>query len=116
MRFLSLVKAKEGGPPPTQQAMDNMEKLIGEAFQAGWLLSAEGLLPSKAGFRMRSDGGKITLIDGPFTEAKEIIGGFSIFTAASKEEAIALTKKFFMDGSGEDAECEVRQLYDVPAA
>ena len=115
MRFISLVKAAEGGPPPTQKAMDDMEKLIGEAFQAGWLLSAEGLLPSKLGFRVRSTDGNITVTDGPFTEAKEIVGGFSIFTAASKEEAIALTKKFMATATG-DAECEVRQLYDVPAA
>jgi hypothetical protein len=115
MRFLSLVKAKEDGPPPTQQAMDQMEKLMGDAFQAGWLLSAEGLLPSKHGFRMRRDGAKTTFTDGPFTEAKEIIGGISIFTAASKEEAIALTKKFMAVTEG-DAECEVRQLYDMPAA
>ena len=115
MRFLSMVKAKEGGPPPTQQAMDDMEKFIGEAFKAGWLLSAEGLLPSELGFRVRSTGGKITITDGPFTEGKEIVGGISIFTAASKEDAIALTKKL-MAGSEQDAECEVRQLYDVPAA
>jgi hypothetical protein len=92
MRFLSIVKAKEGGPPPTQKAMDDMEKLIGEAFQAGWLQSAEGLLPTKLGFRVRRDDGKVTITDGPFTEAKEIIGGFSIFTAESKEAAGALTK------------------------
>ena len=115
MRFLSMVKAKEGGLPPTRKAMDDMEKLIGDAFQAGWLLSAEGLLPSKLGFRMRRDAGKVTLTDGPFTEAKEIIGGFSIFTAESKEAAIALTKKFMAATEG-DAECEVRQLYDMPAA
>jgi len=115
MRFLSMVKAKEGGPPPSQKAMDDMEKWVGEAFAAGWLLSAEGLLPSKLGFRVRSDGGQITVIDGPFTEAKEIVGGFSIFTAASKEEAVALTRQL-MAGSEQDAECEVRQLYDMPAA
>jgi hypothetical protein len=115
MRFLSMVKAREGGPPPTQQAMDDMEKLIGEAFKAGWLLSAEGLLPSKLGFRVRSTSGKLTVTDGPFTEAKEVVGGISIFTAASKDEAIALTKKF-MAGSEQDTECEVRQLYDMPAA
>jgi hypothetical protein len=115
MRFLSMVKAKEGGPPPTQQAMDDMEKLIGEASKAGWLHSAEGLLPSTLGFRVRKTSGTITVTDGPFSEAKEVVGGFSIFSAASKDEAIALTKKF-MATAGHDAECEVRQLYDVPAA
>jgi hypothetical protein len=115
MRFLSMVKGKEGGPPPSQKAMDDMEKFVGDAVQAGWLLQAEGLLPSKLGFLVRCTGGKATVIDGPFTEAKEIVGGFSIFTAESKEAAIALTAKM-MEGSEQDVECEVRQLYDVPAA
>ena len=110
-----MVKGKEGGPPPSQKAMDDMEKWVGEAVAAGWLLSAEGLLPSKLGFLVRITGGKMTVIDGPFTEAKEIVGGFSIFTAESKEAAIALTTKM-MAGSEQDVECEVRQLYDVPAA
>jgi hypothetical protein len=116
MRFLSLVKAKEGGAPLTQEAMDRVGKLIEEGFKAGWLLSAEGLLPSEFGFRVRSTGGKITVTDGPFTESKEIVGGISIFTAASKEEAIALTKKFAAAAGGGDAETEVRQLYDIPGA
>jgi hypothetical protein len=116
MRFLSIVRAAEGGAPPTQEAMDRVEKLVMEGVKAGWLLSAEGLLPSKLGFRVSSIGGKLTVTDGPFTEAKEIIGGFSIFTAASKEEAIALTKKFAEAAGGGDAETEVRQLYDMPAA
>jgi hypothetical protein len=64
---------------------------------------------------MRRDDGKVSFTDGPFTEAKEIIGGFSIFTAESKEAAIALTKKFMAATEG-NAECEVRQLYDTPAA
>lgn len=115
MRFISLVKGKEGGPPPSQKAMDDMEKQIGEAVKAGWLEAAEGLLPSKHGFRVHITSGRMTVTDGPFSEAKEVVGGFSIFTAASKEDAIALTKKF-MEGSEQDVECEVRQLYDAPAA
>lgn len=115
MRFLSMVKAPEGGAPPTQEAMDRMEKLLEEGFKAGWLISAEGLLPSQHGFRVRTSGGKSTVTDGPFTESKELVGGFAIFTAASKEEAIALTKKFAAAGGG-DAETEVRQLFDMPTA
>ncbi len=117
MRFISIVKAKEGGPPPTQEEMDRVGELIMEGFKAGWLLSAEGLLPSSHGFRVRTEGGKTTVIDGPFTEAKEIIGGISIFTAESKEAAIALTMKFGKAAGGTgDAETEVRQLYEMPAA
>jgi hypothetical protein len=115
MRFMSIVKAKEGGPPPTQEAMDRIEQLVTEGFKDGWLLSAEGLMPSSNGFRMRITSGKITVTDGPFTEAKEIVGGFSIFTAESKEAAIALTKRF-TEGAEGDAETEVRQLWDMPGA
>jgi hypothetical protein len=116
MRFLSIVKAKEGGPPPPPEAFERIEKLIEEGFKAGWLLYAEGLMPSEHGFRVRSAGGKLTVTDGPFTESKEIVGGFSIFKAASKEEAIALTKKFSEAAGGGDAETEVRQLWDMPGA
>jgi hypothetical protein len=115
MRFLSIVKAAERKAPPTEQEMEQIGQLMAEGFKAGWLLSAEGLMPTEFGFRVRSSGGKITVTDGPFTEAKEIVGGFSIFTAASKEEAIALARKFAAAGGG-DAETEVRQLYDMPGA
>jgi hypothetical protein len=116
MRFLSIVKAKEGGPPPSPEAFERIGKLMEEGFKAGWLLSAEGLMPSEHGFRVRSTDGKVSVMDGPFTESKEIVGGFSIFKAASKEEAIELTKKFAAAGGAGDAETEVRQLYDMPAA
>ena len=73
-------------------------------------------LEQEVGARLfERDGGKVTFTDGPFTEAKEIVGGLSIFTAASKEDAIALTTKLMAASEG-DAECEVRQLYDMPAA
>lgn len=115
MRFLSIVKAAEGGAPPTEEAMERVGKLIEEGFKAGWLLYAEGLMPSQFGFRVRSGGGKLKVTDGPFTESKEVVGGFSIFTAESKEAAIALAKKFAEAGGG-DAETEVRQLWDMPGA
>jgi hypothetical protein len=115
MKYLSVFKTAERGTPPTQQEMDKMGKLIEEGFKAGWLLSTEGCLPSKLGFRVRGTGGKFTVTDGPFTEAKELVGGFAILKVASKEEALALTKKFMMV-SGQDGECELRQLYEMPAA
>ena len=115
MRFLSIYKSAERGVPPTQEEMDRMGKLIAEGMSAGWLISTEGCLPSKLGFRARASAGKVTVTDGPFTESKELVGGFAILQAASKEEAVALTKRF-LAVAGNDGVCEVRQLYEAPAA
>lgn len=112
MRFLSLYKpAKKEGDPPTRQEMAEMGKLIEEMVKAGVLLSTEGCQPSSKGARVRLSGGKLTVTDGPFTEAKELIGGFAILQAKSKEEAIELTRRF-LDVAG-DGECEIRQLYEA---
>ena len=91
-----------------------MGKLIGEAMQAGWLIATEGCLPSAAGARVRLSEGKFTLTDGPFTETKEVIGGFAIIQVSSKEEAIERTKYFLQVAGG--GECEIRQLYEAPTA
>ena len=114
MRFLCLYKPgkKEGGPP-SQQEMDAMGKLIEEAMKAGWLLSTEGCLPSSTGARVRFSEGKFTVTDGPFAETKELVGGFAIIQAGSKEEAIAHTKYFLQVAGG--GETEIRQLYEAPA-
>jgi hypothetical protein len=115
MRFLSIYKPGRPEQPPTQEAMDKMGKLIQEALKAGWLVSTEGCLPSSLGARVRlSDDGKFTITDGPFAETKEVIGGFAIIKAASKQEAIQLTKNFLEVAGG--GECELRQLYEQPAA
>jgi hypothetical protein len=114
MRFLSLYKsAKPEGTPPTQKEMEEMGKLVEEGFKAGWLLATEGCLPSALGARVRQVNGKVTVTDGPFTEAKEVIGGFALIQAKSKQEAIQLTKDFLKHAG--DGECEVRQVYDTPA-
>ena len=90
-----------------------MDKLIDEWSKAGTLLSAEGCLPSALGARVRLAAGKVTVTDGPFTESKEVVGGFAIMQASSKEEAVELIKSF-LDVAG-DGECELRQLYEMPA-
>jgi len=114
MRFLCIYKSgKPEGTPPTQKEMDDMGKLIGEAVQAGWLLSTEGCLPSSLGARVRLADGKYTVTDGPFAEAKELIGGFAIIQAVSKQEAIEHTKYFLQHAGG--GETEIRQLYETPA-
>jgi hypothetical protein len=111
VKFLSIYKNVERGTPPTQEEMASMGKLIEEGMKGGWLLSTEGCLPSALGARVRRSAGKVTVTDGPFTESKEVVGGFAILQAKSKEEAIQLAKNF-LNAVGE-GECELRQLYEV---
>jgi hypothetical protein len=111
MKFLSLYKSVERGVPPTQEEMNRMGKLIEEGMKAGWLVATEGCLPSALGARVRRSDGKLSVTDGPFTEAKEVIGGFAILRANSKQEAIQLAKDFLqVVGEGE---CEIRQIYEA---
>jgi hypothetical protein len=111
MRFLSIYKCPERNTPPTPEEMARMGKLIEEWMRAGKLLSTEGCLPSSLGARVRVDSGKYNVSDGPFTEAKELVGGFAILDAPSKEAAVEYAKEFLkVVGEGE---CELRQLYDA---
>jgi hypothetical protein len=109
MRFLSIYKTAETGVPPTPEHMETMQKLVEEGMKAGWLLATEGCLPSALGARVRSSGGKVIVTDGPFTETKELIAGFALLEAASKEEAIRMTKEFLQIAG--DGECELRQIF-----
>jgi len=113
MRFLSIYKATERATPPTPEEMAAMGKLIEEGIKAGWLLSTEGCLPTALGARVRRSASDVTVTDGPFTEAKEVVGGFAILQASSKAEAIELTRKFLQTAG--EGECELRQLYEAPA-
>src|SRR4051794_13465537 len=112
MRFLSIYKAAERNTPPTQEEMDRMGKLIEDTMRSGHLLATEGCLPSSLGARVRLSEGKVTITDGPFTEAKEVVGGFAILRADSKEEAIEQARHFLQVAGG--GECELRQLYEPP--
>jgi hypothetical protein len=114
MRFLSVYKTVERNTPPTLEEMTRMGKLIEEGMKSGWLLATEGCLPSALGAKVRKSGGKVTVTDGPFVEAKELIGGFAILQTNSKEEALALVREF-LEVAG-DGECELRQLHMAPAA
>lgn len=111
MRFLSIYKHAERATPPSQEEMATMGKLVEEGFKAGWLLGTEGCLPSKFGARVRSDNGKLTVTDGPFSESKEVVGGFAILKANSREEAVELARKFLRVAG--DGECELRQIYEA---
>lgn len=110
MRFLSIYKSVERSTPPTPEEMATMGKLIEEGMTKGWLLATEGCMPSKLGARVRRSAGSINVTDGPFTEAKEMVGGFAILKANSKEEAIELVRQFLKVVG--DGECELRQLYE----
>ncbi len=112
MRFLSIYKSVETGAPPSPEEMDRMGKLVEEGMKAGYLLGVEGCMPSATGARVRRSKGKLTVTDGPFTESNEVIGGFAILQASSKEEALKLVKGF-LDVAG-DGECELRQICEAP--
>jgi hypothetical protein len=112
MRFLSIYRHPETNVPPSPEHIAAMGELIEKFSRSGHLISTEGCLPSSMGFQVRRDNGKVTVKDGPFTEAKEVVGGFALLEAESKEEAIRLTEEFLsVVGEGE---CEVRQLYEAP--
>lgn len=111
MKFLSIYKSAERNTPPTQEEMSVMGKMIEEGMKAGWLVSTEGCLPSALGARVRKSAGTLTVTDGPFTESKELVGGFAILRANSKAEAIQMAKDFLKVVG--DGECELRQLYEV---
>lgn len=110
MKFLSIYKNVERSTPPAPEEMEAMGKLVEQGFKEGWLLATEGCLPSALGARVRRDGAKISVTDGPFTESKEIVGGFAILKANSKQEAIQMAKDF-LNFVG-DGECELRQIYE----
>ena len=113
MRYLSIFKSPESGAPPPPEEMEAMGKLIEEMASKGVLLTTEGCKGTDRGFRVRRSGGKVAVTDGPFTEAKEVVGGFAILEVANRDEAIYWTQRF-MDVAG-DGEAEIRELYDEAA-
>jgi hypothetical protein len=111
MRFLTIYKHAETGVPPTTEDMAKMGEFIEELTKTGVLLATEGCLPSSKGARVRLSNGKLTVTDGPFTESKEVIGGFALIQAKSKEDAIELTKRFLKVAG--DGESEIRQIAEA---
>jgi hypothetical protein len=112
MRFLSMIRVNErSGQKASEKLMADMGKLVEEMTRTGTLVATAGLRPTAEGFRVRLSGGKMRVTDGPFTEAKEVIGGYAILEAKSKAEAIELTKRFLeVHGDEWELECEVRPL------
>ncbi len=117
MRFMIIVKAtrdSEAGVMPEESLFAAMAGYHEELAQAGALLDASGLQPSAKGWRIRYDGTRRTVIDGPFTESKELIAGYTLIQAKSREEALEWARRFPNPaGAGAVAEIEVRQLYEL---
>ena len=115
MRFMILVKASkdsEAGALPDEDMIAKMVTYHEELQKAGALVDASGLQPSAKGWRIKYSGGKRTFIDGPFTETKELVAGYTIIKAKSRQEAIEWTKRF-PNPSNEDGEIEVRQMFEL---
>lgn len=118
MRFLTMIKSDESMPagPPPPELMAAIAELGEQATKDGTLLDTGGLLPSAAGALVRVSDGKVTVIDGPFTEAKELVGGSAMFQLRSKEEAIEAGRRFMelhaRHWPGFEGVCEVRQVMD----
>ena len=115
MRFMILVKANrdsEAGVLPNEKELTEMGKYNEELVKAGVMLAGEGLQPSSKGARVRFSGGKRTVIDGPFTESKELVAGFWLWQVKSKEEAIEWVKRC-PNPHEEDTEVEIRQVFEA---
>jgi hypothetical protein len=114
MRFMMMVKHAEPGVPPTKELMDEMAKMGDEAVKAGTMVASGGLAATAKSTRVRLSRGQVTAIDGPFTEAKEVVGGFAIFELQSKQEAIEAAMRFMevhrKHCPGWEGETEVRQI------
>ena len=116
MRVISMVKAAEANAaPPPQAVRDAMCRLTEEVAKAGCvMIQAEGLLPTPMGARVRLADSKVTVTDGPFTEAKEVVGGFAIFEVQSKAQILDVARRFLdlhkIHIPGWEGEIEIRQI------
>jgi len=115
MKFMMIVKHPEKQGPPPKSLMDAIAKLAEEESKAGTMLGSGGLGPTALGARVRLSGGQINVIDGPFTEAKEVVGGYAQFELESKEVAVESAVRFMelhkKHWPGWEGETEVRQMY-----
>jgi hypothetical protein len=115
VRFMIIVKAtrdSEAGAMPDQRVFEEMAEYHEQLQKAGVLLDASGLQPSSKGWRVRYSAGTRTVVDGPFTEAKELIAGYTLIQVASREEAMEWARRFPNPGNT-DGEIEVRQLFEL---
>jgi hypothetical protein len=117
MRFMMIVKANkdsEAGKMPSEELLSAMGKYNEELMKAGVLLDLAGLKPSSKGARIKFSGGKRTVVDGPFTETKELIAGYWIIQVKSRDEALEWAKRVpNPHGEGQEGEIEIRQFFEL---
>ena len=113
MRFISIFTHEPTDRPPTEAEMERMGKLIEESMKKGWLIATEGVHFGTTGVRVhKTADGKVNVTDGPFAETREVLGGYALLSAASKEEVVEHTRRFLeVVGQGT---CEIYQLYEMP--
>jgi hypothetical protein len=115
MRFMMLVKSAENCGPPPKALMEEIGKLAQEAVKAGTMVESGGLSPTAMSTRVRVSNGKVTTTDGPFTESKEVVGGYAVFELKSKQEAIEGAMRFMelhkKHWPGWEGETEIRQVF-----
>ena len=113
MRFISIYTHKSKNRPPTEAEITKMTKLVEDGMKAGWLIATEGVSFGEAGVRLHKEpSSDVVVTDGPFSEAKEVIGGYALLKADSKAEVVELTRRF-LEVVG-DGSCEIHQLYEMP--
>src|SRR5438552_4978730 len=114
MRFISIFTHESTNVPPTEAEMASMGRLVEQGMKSGWLIATEGVHFGEVGVRVRrSAGGEVTVKDGPFSEAKEVIGGYALLQGDSKAQVVELTRQF-LEAVGHGT-CEIYQLYEMPA-
>lgn len=116
MRFMMIVKANqdsEAGKMPSEELFAEMGKYNEELMKAGVLVDLSGLKPTSQGFRVKFSGGKRTVVDGPFTESKELIAGYWIINVKSREEAVEWAKRIPAPQDKGEGEVEVRPFYEL---
>jgi hypothetical protein len=113
MILIKADKDSEAGVLPDEKLLTDMMKYNEELVKAGVMLAGEGLSPSSQGARVRFSGDKVTVIDGPFTETKELVAGFWLWQVRSKEEAIEWVKRLPHSAGQGQAEVEIRQVFEA---
>ena len=112
MRFLSVFTHEANPSPPNPEMMAKMGALIEVGMKEGWLIATEGIQFGEKGVRVQARRGKVTVTDGPFSEAKEVIGGYALLEAPSFDAVVALTRRFLTVAG--DGTCEIHQLFVPP--
>jgi hypothetical protein len=112
MKFLSIYTHEPNPAGPSPEMMAKMGALIEEGMKAGWLIATEGVSFSDKPMRVASRKGKVTVTDGPFAEAKEVLGGYALMEARDREHVLELTRKFLTVAG--DGTCEIHELFAPP--